>query len=523
MPRKLLLIGLDALDLDVARPLMESGRMPHLAGLIERGASGILTSTIPPVSAPAWASFLTGVHPGRHGLYSFVVEREVGADTQLANISDIRGPKIWDYVAVQGARPVVANVPVTWPPPEFDGVLVTGMLTPEAREVAFTHPPELGDAIRAAVPGYRIDIDRTMLDDRPTLFESLRAMTRQRRDLFVHLLRTEAWDLNVSVFTNTDRVQHSFWRKERDQIDAFFAEVDTYVGDLLAEVDLDETVVMLMSDHGFQGAKYKLYVNRFLEDAGLLATRRSVDDDAYARRRPDYFDDFQGGQGDKAKPEVGRLGGVLAKLGVGGKVVMDWPRTRAFLWSLDTGGVGINLRSRYAHGIVEDADYEAVRDEVIGALTALRLPDGEAAFRTVRRREEVYHGDFAHLAPDVVVEWSDALDLGIQLDAKEAVRSHRREEGHHSPRGFICVAGPGCRTGTTIAGSIVDCLPTALHAMGLKVPVGLDGQVLVEAFDDDRDVETFTPDLALDGGSGPGFSESEEEELRRSLEGLGYL
>ncbi len=520
MPRRALLVGLDAADLDVLRPLLARGDMPHLAELRAQGASGVLHSTVPPVSAPAWASFLTGCHPGRHGLYSFVVEREGGA-TQLATLADVRAPKLWDYVAAQGARSLVVNVPVTWPPPPVAGALVTGMLTPESRAVAWTHPPELQAEIERVVPGYRIDVDRAMLDDKETLFGQLSEMTRRRAALFVHLLRTQDWRVAVTVFTNTDRVQHAFWRSRRDLVDAHFREVDAHIGTLLAAIDRSETVVLLMSDHGFQSAHWKLYMNRALEEAGLLATRRGGDPSSYDRRRPDWFADFQGGRGDAA-PKQGALERVFSSVGLGGPHVMDWARTQAFTWSLDTGGVAVNLRSRYPHGSVDDADYERVRDAVIAALRALELPEGRPAFRTVRRREEVYAGPFADRAPDVVTEADDALDLGIQLDAKQPFRRHKQPEGHHSPRGFVCVTGPGCRAGATIEGSIVDCLPTLLHAAELGVPPGLDGRVLTGAFADGRAVRAADA-LALESGAAEGFSAEEEEALRRSLEGLGYL
>ena len=53
-------------------PLLEAGLMPRLARLRERGASGTLRSTIPTYTPPAWTSSLTGVNPGRHGVYGFV-------------------------------------------------------------------------------------------------------------------------------------------------------------------------------------------------------------------------------------------------------------------------------------------------------------------------------------------------------------------------------------------------------------------------------------------------------------------
>lgn len=520
-----MVLGLDAADLDVMRPLLDRGEMPHVAALLADGASGVLHSTIPPVSAPAWATFLTGVDPGRHGLYAFVVERGVRGRMHLADVTDIRGPKLWDLCASQGARPVVANVPVTWPAPAVDGVIVTGMLTPETPDTVFTHPPGLSQRIRAALPGYRIDVDRAMMDDRDTLYARMSEITRGHADLFHLLLTTEEHRLFVGIFTNTDRVQHAFWRSARDLVDRHFREVDAHIGRLLAAVDRSRTIVMLMSDHGFQGSTWKLYVNRALEDAGLLRTRRAAArDEHYDSRRPDFFDAFQGGRGEAAPERGGILGRVAAAVGVGGVVTVDWPATRAFLWSLDSGGVAVNLKSRYTHGSVEDADYESVRSAVIAALKALRTGDGRPAFRTVRRREEVYSGPFADRAPDVVTEPDDTVSFGMDVDARDALRAHRRPEGHHSPRGFVSLTGPGIRRGATIEGRIADCLPTILHALGLAVPPVCDGRVLTEAFEDPRPVRVLDERrVTAPHAAPPAYTAEEEAELRRSLEGLGYL
>jgi hypothetical protein len=112
--------------------------------------------------------------------------------------------------------------------------------------------------------------------------------------------------------------------------------------------------------------------------------------------------------------------------------------------------------------------------------------------------------------------------MGIDLDAKEAMRVHKRPEGHHSPRGFVCLAGPGFRRGAAVEGAIVDCLPTILHALGLGVPQGCDGRVIEEAFDEARPVRRIA-DLAGGAQAQGSLSADEEADLRKSLEGLGYL
>ena len=74
----LLIVGLDGATLDLIEPWASDGTLPHLAGLLRQGAWGRLASTVPPATLPSWTSFMTGVNPGRHGIYDFT-RRRAGA------------------------------------------------------------------------------------------------------------------------------------------------------------------------------------------------------------------------------------------------------------------------------------------------------------------------------------------------------------------------------------------------------------------------------------------------------------
>ena len=68
---KAIIVGIDGATFDLVGRWMDDGTLPALAELRDKGASGVLASTVPPFSAPAWASAVTGVNPGRHGVYDF--------------------------------------------------------------------------------------------------------------------------------------------------------------------------------------------------------------------------------------------------------------------------------------------------------------------------------------------------------------------------------------------------------------------------------------------------------------------
>src|SRR6266481_705168 len=65
---KVVIIGLDSATWDLIQPWAREGLLPNLSKLIESGVSGDLQSAIPPLTPPAWTSFMTGSNPGKHGI-----------------------------------------------------------------------------------------------------------------------------------------------------------------------------------------------------------------------------------------------------------------------------------------------------------------------------------------------------------------------------------------------------------------------------------------------------------------------
>src|SRR4051794_18980056 len=88
----LTVLGLDAATFDVLDPLLEAGQLPALARLFDAGSRGTLRSTIHPLTSQAWATMVTGVNAGRHGLWDFAERDESGYQLRLVNGSYPRGP-----------------------------------------------------------------------------------------------------------------------------------------------------------------------------------------------------------------------------------------------------------------------------------------------------------------------------------------------------------------------------------------------------------------------------------------------
>ena len=149
MPR-FLLIGLDGFEPSLAERWMKEGRLPNLSALRARGTYRPLQSTIPPATFPAWTTCVTGVQPGRHGIFDFseVVPGEYAL--RFVNSTYRKAPALWNLLSEAGKRVGVLGVPGTYPPEPVNGFMVSGFDSPVATRVAasFVYPASLYPEVR---------------------------------------------------------------------------------------------------------------------------------------------------------------------------------------------------------------------------------------------------------------------------------------------------------------------------------------------------------------------------------------
>ena len=130
--RRILIIGLDGASWTVLEPYIETGILPNLAKIRMNGCYGNLESTIPPLSAPAWSSFLTGKNPGKHGVFHFKdvdVHGEYSSQVNQHKTVDARSIKsstMWDFLGHHDRKVGIINVPMSYPPRPVNGFLITG-------------------------------------------------------------------------------------------------------------------------------------------------------------------------------------------------------------------------------------------------------------------------------------------------------------------------------------------------------------------------------------------------------------
>ena len=105
--KKVLVIGIDSATFDIIDPLVQKGQLPNLSNFMNAGSKGVLRSILPPLSPQAWASFMTGVNPGRHGVFGFKEKLDKSYSFQFVNNQTIRSKTIWKLLSEFGKKVVV--------------------------------------------------------------------------------------------------------------------------------------------------------------------------------------------------------------------------------------------------------------------------------------------------------------------------------------------------------------------------------------------------------------------------------
>lgn len=285
---------------------------------------------------------------------------------------------------------------------------------------------------------------------------------REREVMFFDSLDKVKQGVCVCVFDGTDRLQHMFWRyldedhparpKEipaalGNVIEDLYRRMDDLVGRTAARCQDKDTLLMVISDHGFNTFRRGIDLNRWLEENGYL----KVDD---AQRHKEH------------------LAGV------------DWSQTKAFAIGLT--GIFLNIKDKYAHGIVEPGEgADQLREEIAQRLGALLDPvNGTKAIKRVYQAPKAYRGPYKDQAPDLIVGY----DRGYRVSWEAAIGKTTTQVFHDNIKAW---SGDHCVDPSVVPGilfcnrpiesenpRLLDLAPTVLDLFGIKTPDYMDGKPL---------------------------------------------
>ena len=545
---KTLIIGIDGGTWDLLGPLCDLGVMPNLAALRDEAAWSPLLSTQPPFTAPAWATFATGVNPGKHGILNFVQTDGSPAATLRGqgtpvNSSHIQAPLLWEYFSAYGKPVGSINLPLSYPLRPVQGFAISGMLTPpNARD--WITPSSLAQTLH----DYIIDLDYgrpgqpLTADDLPSplaMLDDILRMTERRGMHSLRFMQEQDWDAFMVVFTGTDRISHHFWhylqpgRNSRklnariaERLQDYFELLDQLLGALVKMAGPDATVLML-SDHGFgPAARHWAHLNNWLLELDLLRLRMSKSSwmQRVKRNAPWLTDLAKRILPPEARKSVQQHGHLAD--------AVDWEETLAWAVPLYNNVAGIHLH-RTSHrppGPVSPAAAPKLRDFIIQQAQQLRIPGKGAPLITqIHTREEVYHGPHIEHFPDIILtldeDYAAVPTLGSTLITPIPPGQLLRS-GDHRPDGMFLAAGPPIQPGRLArTPGLIDVAPTILHLAGLPVPESMDGQVIADIFQPDF-WQTHPPQPGPDlppPEAAQTLTPEETDAIADRLRGLGYL
>ena len=109
---KILVIGVDAATMGLIQTWADEGRLPNFKRFLEEGAYGKLNSVPNWNSAPAWSSMVTGVNPGKHGIFWFGEYKPQSYEYFYLNASYRHGSTLWNIMGEAGKKAGVRTIAV---------------------------------------------------------------------------------------------------------------------------------------------------------------------------------------------------------------------------------------------------------------------------------------------------------------------------------------------------------------------------------------------------------------------------
>lgn len=508
---KVLVIGFDGATFELLDPWIKDGQLPILAQLIDRGVHTNLKSVLSMRTAPSWSSIVTGKNPGKHGIFDFTTRKKNEYGFMLLNASFRKSKDIWQIISEYGRKVVVVNVPFTYPPREVNGCIISGLLTPPSAH-KWIYPQSLAQELSKKIGKFDVHLSKAYIEGKEQEFlEEIHRITDKIAATTFYLMREIKWDFFMVVFYETDIVQHRFWkyldpnhphyidskaRCIRPLVIEFYKKLDALVGQMIS-MGGPHTSTMILSDHGFGPNCKRVYLNRLLINMRLMKIKNNYK--TFFKRtffelgiNPNIlykyllrinFPKLQNliGKADREKVPFSPLFLSLKDV--------DWPNTKAFA-PPGQGGIFINLKGREPCGTIEPGHaYEEIREEIIGKLSLLEDPvTGSRIFEKVLKKEQVYSGEFVNNAPDIVLLPHRTFSIFPQawFGSKSWIGEPVNLSGRHDIDGILIMYGSPFKKGKTIHRAyLYDIAPTILYLLGMPIPSDLDGEVLIQAFDED--------------------------------------
>ncbi|MHA1437709.1 MAG: alkaline phosphatase family protein [Promethearchaeota archaeon] len=433
---KVVIIGLDGVPYTFIKKLIEKNRLPNFKKLIKNGSMSSLTSILPTVSGVAWTAIFTGNNPANFGIFGFLdVTKDYNA--YIPNSTSIKCENILEILSKFNKRIVSIGVPMTFPPKEINGVCVSGFLTPNLEKGVY--PKIYLETLNEE--GYLIDVNPMKARESLDYFtKELTKAFESRKRTMLRLLKEDIWDFFITHFIDTDRINHFMWNFQfngdtefKDFFFDFYKKVDDMLGEVM-QIISDDTILIVLSDHGFCTSKKNIEINYWLQKHGYLKLKT---------KNPRSFQDID-------------------------------LSSKAF--SLTPGRIYIHTKN-WAKGMVTDEECKKIISEIKDNLEKEVDPENNnPIFKQIYTKNDYYNGKFTEMAPEIIILPQNGYDLKAKLNAKSFINSPEIQ-GMHTFEDAMIIFNKKFKLKEDIC--IIDILPTILNLLGISYNKPLDGSSII--------------------------------------------
>ncbi len=471
--------------------LAREGRMPTFARLTREGASVRLTSEAHILDGSVFQTLLTGVNPGRHGIYKYrqLVPGTYRFETTKAKNSP--ADQIWSCLSRQGRRCAVFDVPKAWPVQGFRGTLLAswGAYSPAADPASI--PDDLLPHILAKY-GRHPQRNQLPVPIPPEKYQQvLNRLIRGaqcRSGIIQDLMAMGSYDFLITAFSETHVASHQFWHLRDpnhplfdkaaadlcgDAMESLYEAVDAEVAKMIDALPLDSHIV-LMTQQGVQNNYSGSYL--IPEWLARRTGRRHGIADRWRVRATTFL-------GTAIRDRLGRtLPSRLTDLWTSAKYrpegdvyMLPGSEFMAFLQ--------VNLRGREPEGTVPPDQYQATLDQLRQDILALKNPDtGKPAAAEVIFPRDRFLGERQNALPDIIIRWKNdapirALDCPVQGRICRGLQFTDVNHSSHTGEGLAVIAGPGITLGAVEeAHPLQDLTATFYALLNAAQPQHLEGK-----------------------------------------------
>ncbi len=441
--------------------------LPNIKKLKEKGVYAKLNSTIPPLSATAWTSIVTGKSPPDTGIFEYLYRKNNSYDNfHVITSRNIKEKTIWQIASEANKKSAVSYMLVTWPIKPFNGWMISDSLLGHSKDNNDSiHPEELKQEIESflgEIPPQDVSHFRDL--NKEEIIKEVYSLSEKHFKLMRYLIKNKNWDLFFGLSGLSDRMNHSFWKytdkehrkyekdsKFKDTLKDFYKFVDKNLGELIELLDKDTTIIVL-SDHGITRMHTRINLTDWLIKEGYMVLKTPL------KEKTEF------------KPEL-----------------VNWKNTKAFAIGAYEGQIFINKKNREPEGIVNEEEYDYLISELSEKLKQIKGEKEEKLNTKIFNKKQDFQGKYQEIAPDMIIYFDD-LQYGCNttLVGNETLYSEQTARGSddacHSRQGiFIMVnKGNGNKNKNKNLGEIeaIDVAPTILNQLGIKIPEDMKGKII---------------------------------------------